>query len=119
MDKDCALIEKYTRKQSKSTLWKKQRLGAVTASILHKVANYVGKQRNVGNEEDNYVVKIILGLSEFEGNAATTYGLHTENLARRLYAQHLKQCHTDTCVMDCGLLVSQNNPIFRQPQMEK
>lgn len=107
VEEDCAYIEKYTRKQSKSVFWKKQRIGAITASIFHRVANYVH------SKEDNYIVKEIMGLCEFGGNNATNYGLRTERLAKSLYAQHLKEHHRNSHVTDCGLLVSKSNPLFR------
>ncbi|KAK4320174.1 hypothetical protein Pmani_008938 [Petrolisthes manimaculis] len=84
VDNDCAYIEKYTRKQSESGIWKKQRIGAITASIFHRVVKYAD------SKQDNYIVNSIMGLSEFSGNDATKYGLRTEKLVKSLYAQHLK-----------------------------
>lgn len=104
---DRKLIEKYTRKQYKSDFWKKQRIGAITGSIFHRAVNYTG------SDQDNYIVKGIMGLCEFQGNAATKYGTRTEVLAKNIYAQHHKKRHTDSHVTDCGLLVSERNPIFR------
>lgn len=106
-DKDRKLIEKVTRKQIQSVFWKKQRVGAITASIFHNVVRYTR------SEEDNYIVKQILGLSAFSGNAATQFGLKNESLARSLYAQHLKKTHTGSSVRECGLLISESNPILR------
>ena len=100
---DIELIEKYTRKQYKVDLWKKQRVG----SMLHRAVNYAGC------DDDNYIVKCIMGISEFQGNAATNYGARTEVIAKRLYAQHMTKKHTNSLVTDCGLLISKSNPIFR------
>ena len=104
---DRDIIEKYTRKQHKSEFWKKQRIGAITSSILHRVVHYSGC------DADNYIVKSIMGFDEFQGNAATKYGTRTEVLARNLYAQHIKKIHVDSHVAECGLLISETNPILR------
>ncbi len=49
-------------------MWKILRVGALTASILHKAA------RCKENDADNYIVKEIMGETTFFGNMATAYG---------------------------------------------
>lgn len=46
-----------TRRQDLCPLWKDQRIGALTSTILHKAARYTG------SDPDNYVVQEIMGES--------------------------------------------------------
>ncbi|KAG0711881.1 hypothetical protein GWK47_019649 [Chionoecetes opilio] len=61
-------IRKCTKAQAKCSLWKKQRVGALTSTTLHLAAHY---SRDCS---DNYVVDSIMGQSKFSGNSATEYG---------------------------------------------
>jgi len=100
-------IFRETKQQYKSPLWKLQRVGALTASILHQAARYKG------SDPDNYVVRCIMGKLKFSGNKATDYGLKYEALARKLYEKYMKSSHQWLKVMSSGLLISKDNPLLR------
>jgi len=78
-------IFQKTKQQSQCPVWKQQRLGALTASILHRAARYKG------NDPGNYVVQEIMGKSKFHGNIATDYGLQNEAIAKKLCKIHGKK----------------------------
>lgn len=100
-------ITKLTQKQSLSTYWKEQRLGAVTASNIHKAAHYSG------DVEDNYVVQLIMGTATFKGNLATQYGQQHEAVARKLYTIQMKKKHISLKVKPTGIFINKDNPILR------
>lgn len=89
-------------------LWKQQRVGALTASIIHKAARYRK------NNPDNYILKEIMGESTFLGNSATSYGQKYEALARKLYESQMRKMHCSFKVKCSGLIIqSKNCPLIR------
>lgn len=78
-------IFKKTKNQHRCKYWKQQRIGALTASMLHKAARYEG------DTENNYIVKTIMGEATFAGNSATRYGTKNETVAKKLYEKFIKE----------------------------
>lgn len=102
-----AIFEKKTKKQYLCPLWKEQRIGAITSSIIHKAARYKKDDSN------NYIVKEIMGQSSFTGNSATFYGQKYETLARKLYEMQMRKNHQGFEVKCAGLIVCKNCPLIR------
>ncbi len=100
-------IFQNTKQQAQCPVWKQQRLGALTASILHRAARYKG------NDSGNYVVQEIMGTSKFHGNIATAYGLQNEAIAKKLYAKLMEKEHQQCKVISSGLLINSDNPLLR------
>ncbi len=100
-------IFQTTKQQHQCPVWKQQRLGALTASVLHRASNYRG------NDSGNYVVQEILGKSKFLVNSATDYGLQNEAVAKKLYVQFMTGKHKQCKVISLGLIVNKENPLLR------
>ncbi len=100
-------IFKKTKQQSLCPIWRNQRLGALTASILHRAARYKR------DDEDNYVALEILGKAKFMGNIATDYGKKNEIVAKKIYVQSMKKKHQQFKVVNSGLLINRENPLLR------
>ncbi|KAG0716238.1 hypothetical protein GWK47_010209 [Chionoecetes opilio] len=84
-------IRKFTKAQAKCSLWKKQRVGALTSTTLHLAAHY---SRDCS---DNYVVDSIMGQSKFSGNSATEYGKRSEPFT--LVELHLSPSASIICMV--------------------
>ena len=65
-------VQAKTHAQSKSHIWRQQRIGALTSTTFHKAIHYRG------SDEDNYIVKEIMGQSGFHGTISTRYGKKIE-----------------------------------------
>lgn len=76
-----------TKRQHQCPLWRSQRVGALTASTLHKVV------RCKENNPNNYIVREIMGKPTFSGSKATAYGHKNEAIARKLYEKEMKIKH--------------------------
>lgn len=100
-------IFKKTKKQHRCQYWKQQRIGALTASILHKAARYEG------DIDNNYIVKIIMGDTTFAGNSATRYGTTNELVAKKLCEKLMKRSHKGVKAVNSGLMIWENNPLIR------
>ncbi len=96
-----------TKNQHLSPMWKMQRVGALTASTLHRAARY--KE----NDPDNYIVKDIMGRTTVFGNKATAYGHKHEPIARKLYEKSMKSKHKCFKVKNLGLIISSAIPVVR------
>lgn len=106
-ESEILVLQETTTAQSKSQIWLKHRIGALTSTTMHSAANYTRDQT------DNYIVREILGQSKFQGNAATRYGTDSEPIARKLYAQGMKKTHKNLKVKKSGIFVNRGNPLFR------
>ncbi len=100
-------IFQQTKQQSLCPIWKQQRLGALTASVLHRAARYTR------DDPENYVVQLIMGTTKFCGNSATDYGQKYEVIARKLYEKSMKPKHKHLKVMNSGLMINKDNPLLR------
>lgn len=100
-------IFRKTKKQHRCMFWKQQRIGAVTASMLHKVA------RCKGTNDNNYIVQMIMGEATFTGNSATRYGNKHEPVAKKLYEKCLRINHKGVTITNSGLIVWKENPLIR------
>lgn len=104
---DIDILQAKTHAQHKSSLWRRQRIGAITSTTMHKAVHY--KQ----NQSDNYIVQEVMGHSNFHGNMATKYGKETEPVAKKLYIEYMQQKHTKFKVSSCGLFIKKDNPLIR------
>jgi len=74
---------------------------------MHAAAKYTRD-----NPDNYYLVKLIMGQSDFAGNTATQYGKNHEALARKLYSKAMKT-HKSFKVKPAGLFINRNMPIIR------
>lgn len=82
-ESEILVLKKSTIAQSISQVWLKHRIGALTSTTMHSAAN------STRGQTDNYIVREILGQSNFLGIAATKYGKDSEPIARKLYTQDM------------------------------
>ena len=94
-------VESRTRGQAENPVeWMRQRHGRITGSQVHQAAHYTGET------VDNYVVAGILGLREPMFSRHLEYGRVTENVARQLYYDQTRACHTKFHLRKSGFVLS-------------
>lgn len=74
-------LERMTRNQSESSLWKRQRVGRITASLVHDIKTL---------KETTNPVKLITKIMKYEERdlsslPSISYGLKYENSAMKIY----------------------------------
>ena len=85
--------------------WRQQRLGRVTASIIH------GVYRFTGANPDGSLVKQVLNGTTFKSEA-TEYGNDSEASARDLYSKYHASQHDEAHVSTTGLHIDDGNPFL-------
>lgn len=100
-------LEKMTRSQSESVLWKRHREGRITATIAHDI-------KTMKSESTDCILKRVMkydqkDLSKVE---AISFGLFNERRAKELYSAKMKTEHADFQLRDSGLVIDPVCPIF-------
>ena len=97
-------IERQTRQQSGSTLWKKERMKRITASSVGAVSKMRKTTKRSGK------VKELL-YSTFKGNQATMYGTLMEDVTNRDYIQRQHDNgHPGLSTEPSGLVINPDTP---------
>lgn len=104
---DIENITRLSKKQSKSSVWKNQRVGSLSSTSIYNAAHYRK------GEQDNYVVQQIMGLSTFKGNKATEYGEKNEKIARKMYEKFSHCCKSKHQVSTTGLHIHKECILIR------
>lgn len=101
-------LEKMTRGQAQSILWKRQRVGRITASFVHDI-----KTLKDDTNPARCIKKVMKtderDLSNLEH---VSYGLKNEKKARNLYASIVCKEHQNFVLEDCGLVIDTTFPVF-------
>ena len=97
-------LEKMTRSQAESSLWKRQRKGRITASIVHDIKTTDRKEciKKVMRENSTDISWI----------PAVRYGVTNERKAKEKYVENVAREHTNFTFRDCGLVVDSTFPVF-------
>lgn len=101
-------LERMTRNQSESSLWKRQRVGRITASLVHDIKTL---------KETTNPVKLIKKIMKYEERdlsslPSISYGLKYEKSAMKIYKKVASKEHKNLTVRDCGLFVDEVFPVF-------
>lgn len=101
-------LETMTRSQAESALWKRQREGRITASIVHSI-----KTKRDTTSSQKLLEKIMKytepNLSKVD---AVCFGRKYERIAKDLYSEKMNQNHTEFQLRDSGLVVDKTFPLF-------
>lgn len=101
---DCEKIYSLTDGQSENQYWYDYRFGRITSSIIPLVYRYMG------NDENNYILKQILGNSYSLSTPAIIYGKEREHLARDLYRNIYSSLHEKSTIEISGLVINKDLP---------
>lgn len=101
--KDCDMIYSLTEGQD-NQMWYDYRLGRITSSIIPLVYHYQG------NDENNYILKLILDKNYSFSTLAMEYGKEREHLARNLYSTDCASKHDDVKIELSGLIINKELP---------
>ena len=109
-EEQVAVLAKATSSQALNTVWKEQRLGRITASIVRSVL--VRAKRLAKGETDfsDALVDTIMGRKTVPENLpAIKYGIQNEPVARESYLSYMHGLgHTDLTVEQTGLIVKKD-----------
>ncbi|KAK3884698.1 hypothetical protein Pcinc_011018 [Petrolisthes cinctipes] len=100
------LIEKSSRKQTKSRIWWQQRAGRVTASMLKKVLH-----TSPTNPAPSLIRAVCYPQDVMFKTPATRWGCEHEKDAVKAYIQDQKH-HTQLTIAEGGFTVDLQNPFF-------
>ena len=98
----CVELERVTREQSKSGLWKQDRAGRLTASNFYDICH-----TKVNSPAKSVIMKI-MNYTSFT-SSATAWGLKNKERARKMYVGLAQTKHINFEFMKCGLVI---NPTF-------
>lgn len=93
------LIERRTRKQSFSNVWKTLRAGLVTASVMHSLLH-----TDIENPSITLVKKICYPFDKAFMSFWMKRGLNLEPVVKKLYSSHMKKNHQDVKLFSCGFM---------------
>ena len=97
-------LERDTREQSDSNLWKSERKKRITASNVGEICKMMKKTKRSKKVE-------ALLYSSFRGNLATRYGTENEHTARCNYVKYQQDNgHPNLTTQKTGLVVSVSSP---------
>lgn len=97
-------IERDTREQSESELWRNERRKCITASQVGAIVKMRKTTKRSGK------VKGLL-YSQFKGNKATRCGIHMEETLRKQYLAYQQQMgNPEFTTQRVGLVISVDNP---------
>lgn len=103
-DQISELIEKETREQSASTLWKEIRKGRITASATaHRIRSYYRTAIERRRVPEALVNSIIQKETSEYSNDAMEWGRKNEAIAKETFANWMKKEHPRVIVEDVGL----------------
>ncbi|XP_052254844.1 uncharacterized protein LOC127860420 [Dreissena polymorpha] len=101
-------LEKMTRNQSESGLWKRQRLGRITASNAHDV-----KTRKEGTKSDALMKRIMdSDKTDISGLQSVRFGIVNEKKAKKQYNDIMAKEHDNFVLRDSGLVIDTTFPVF-------
>lgn len=100
-------LEKSTRGQWQSPLWKEQRQGRITASLVYRVVTRMHTAERKPDTDTTNLIKSVLGITKpNEDLPALKYGRVMESEAKLKYIQVMKTVNkANVMVNECGLFV--------------
>ena len=109
------VLEEHTRGQNQNADWNSQRVGRITASIIHRVKTKVNSLKKCSDTSSAIpLVKLLTGQVpriSSECIPSLRYGQQMEGEARVKYENEMKlQGHKDIKVQSCGLFILQDKP---------
>lgn len=103
-------LETSTRTQFQSEIWREQRKGRMTASVMHQIIKHITEGNIIG--EISSVVGNVMGYNNDFTAKATTHGLQGEPIVRKRYIANQRKVHKGLSVTLSGLWVFQEFPLL-------
>lgn len=103
---EISAVEKLTRKQADPDLWKKVRIGRITASIMKEC---IRASLDVVPSKMSLLKKICFPDAVMFTNEATTYGRRHEKDAKKALIKELA-CHGAVEFHECGVYICKDQP---------
>ncbi|XP_077967946.1 uncharacterized protein LOC144422063 [Styela clava] len=102
-------LERRTKGQATNNDWKMARKNRLTASNFHEVVCKVNSL-NLGKQVRlNIILDKVFGLQKDLGHLpAVKYGVKTENIAKSVYLDLMRQTKHEITARECGLFIDQN-----------
>ena len=109
-------LEKSTRAQAGSALWKQQRIGCITGTKIRDVSTKTAKLVRVGKNTRPKVSPLLARLFrnfDIGSLPAVKYGREHEEDARRAFCEAVAKKHRNGKVLESGLVASRTFPFVR------